>query len=158
MQVQINQSQNNHALADAGTGGGDHPIVDRRQSTGRPDVTIRLALNEDGPAVGVLVEQLLDGVDLGEVDWSEVNPNWLVAEVDGRRRELQRDDEHRDDRPRRRRDLLRQPRGSGRRRPVIARDLTLTPRDELRQSGRNPDRTARMREANSCGTVVRRPF
>lgn len=78
MQVQINQPQNGHALADAPPGAG-HPIADRRQSTGRPKVTIRMALNEDGPVVGALVEQLLDGVDLGDVDWSKVNPNWLVA-------------------------------------------------------------------------------
>ena len=45
-------------------------------------VSIRMATNDDGPAVGALVEASLPSVDLGKIDWSEVSPYWLVAEVD----------------------------------------------------------------------------
>ena len=41
-------------------------------------MNVRIATNDDGPRIGELVKT--NGFDLGEMDWSDVEPWWLVAE------------------------------------------------------------------------------
>lgn len=48
----------------------------------RPTVTIRAATNADGERIGWLSWQA--GFTIDDLDWSVVEPNWLVAERDGR--------------------------------------------------------------------------
>jgi len=42
------------------------------------DIVLRLGKNEDGPRIGELV-----GLNF-EVDWSDIEPWWVVAEIDGK--------------------------------------------------------------------------
>ena len=46
------------------------------------DITIRLAQNSDGPRIGELVWE--SGYMVEDVDWTDIYPYWLVADVDGR--------------------------------------------------------------------------
>ena len=47
----------------------------------RDEIVIRLAEDHEGARVGELVEGMLVHVNMGEIDWSRVFPNWIVAEV-----------------------------------------------------------------------------
>ena len=51
---------------------------------GHRDVTVRLAKNDDGDAVAALMEKK-DWFqwDNWEIDWHDLEPNWLVAEHEG---------------------------------------------------------------------------
>jgi len=51
---------------------------------GHRDVTVRLAKNDDGDAVAALMEKI--GAfqwDNWEIDWHDLEPNWLIAEHSG---------------------------------------------------------------------------
>ena len=52
------------------------PASKSRQSA----ITIRLAENADGPAIGALV--VAAGFAVATLDWSDVHPYWLVAVQD----------------------------------------------------------------------------
>jgi hypothetical protein len=45
--------------------------------------TIRLARNDDGPAIKELLESLGWRVEGVEIDWQDIAPFWIVAEQDG---------------------------------------------------------------------------
>jgi len=48
------------------------------------DITVRMAKNDDGPAVALLMEKLdFFQFDDWAIDWCDLEPNWLVAEHDG---------------------------------------------------------------------------
>lgn len=70
-------------MAPDGRAGSGLPVHDQRFADEYPaSVTVRMAEDEDGPRVGELVSGLMNGADLGFVDWSEVKPWWLVAEIE----------------------------------------------------------------------------
>ncbi len=45
-------------------------------------LTVRIASDDDGPRIGELGRE--QGFPIDDIDWSRVNPYWLVAEDDGR--------------------------------------------------------------------------
>lgn len=47
-----------------------------------PEITVRLARNDEGPVIHQLMQQG-GAPDFGWVDWSQVYPYWLVGEVNG---------------------------------------------------------------------------
>jgi hypothetical protein len=46
-------------------------------------VTVRLAKNADGPRIGELLAASGFKSDGWDIDWSDIEPWWLVAEIDG---------------------------------------------------------------------------
>ena len=57
-----------------------HTPTRTRAQAIRDKVAIRLATNSAGPAIAAVLKE--NGIDLPGVDWSEVNPYWLIATVD----------------------------------------------------------------------------
>jgi hypothetical protein len=45
--------------------------------------TVRLAKNADGPRIGALLSASGFKSDGWDIDWSDIEPWWLVAEIDG---------------------------------------------------------------------------
>jgi len=50
----------------------------------RPEIIIRMAKNDDGDAVAALMKKAdFFQWDEWEIDWHDLEPNWLAAEIDG---------------------------------------------------------------------------
>lgn len=56
------------------------PQAKTRAQVLRDKVVIRLATNAAGPEIAAVLKE--NGLDLPGVDWSQVNPYWLIATVD----------------------------------------------------------------------------